>query len=336
MGNAGAAFGESSILGAIFFGEGMSMKVRPTLGLHLANFAAETHRGGWEHLFALARAADVAGIDRVMVSDHVVMGEALDDYARPEIGGRAGGQQPTGPDGLWLDPLVTLSMVAAQTRRVRLSTQILLAALRRPVTLAKSVATLDVLSGGRLDLGVGVGWQQAEYDAAGLPFATRGKLLDHTLEVCMALWSAGGASIASPYLNFEKIHQAPKPLQPNGVPFWISGTVRETTARRLVRFGQRWIAWGKDENMAESLPRMRDAIAEAGGAPETLLASGPLPMKLSPDRSLDIPATMERMIGRLEAGQTDFTFFFTDQGDENAKTEKLSKIVEAFDAATGR
>ena len=122
------------------------------------------------------------------MSDHVVFGERLEEYGRPEIGGQAGGKQPTGPDGHWLEPLTTLSVLAGMTSRIRLGTNILVAALRRPAVLAKSAATLDVLSGGRLDLGVGVGWQREEYDAAGLDFDGRGRLLDHTLEVCQTLW----------------------------------------------------------------------------------------------------------------------------------------------------
>ena len=166
----------------------MTSKFKPQLSLHLINLAPEGHTAGWGHLLALARACDAAGIDRVNVSDHVVFGEALEEYAKPEVGGREGGKQPTGPDGHWLEPLTTLAVIAGQTSRVRLGTQILLAALRRPVILAKSAATLDVLSGGRLDLGVGVGWQKAEYEAAGLAFERRGKLLDHTLEVVQTLW----------------------------------------------------------------------------------------------------------------------------------------------------
>src|SRR5207249_1852570 len=81
-----------------------------------------------------------------------------------------GRRQPTGPDGHWLEPLTVLTAVAAQTTRVRLGTYILLAALRRPVILAKQLATLDVISRGRVDLGVGIGWQREEYEAAGLDF----------------------------------------------------------------------------------------------------------------------------------------------------------------------
>ena len=194
----------------------------------------------------------------------VVFGEALDEYGKPEVGGRTGGKQPTGPDGHWLEPMTTLSVVAGATSNVRLGTQILLAALRRPVILAKTTATLDVLSGGRLDLGVGVGWQKAEYDAAGLSFEKRGRLLDHTLEVCQTLWTEMRASYTAPELTFDGIHQCPKPTRPEGVPVWISGTIRDTTVRRLVRFGLRWIPWGADDlNMIDSLPRMKDAIAKA-------------------------------------------------------------------------
>jgi probable F420-dependent oxidoreductase len=314
----------------------MASKFRPQLSLHLLNFAPEGHTAGWEHLLAFARASDAAGIDRVNVSEHVVYGEALAEYAKPEIGGREGGQQPTGPDGHWLDPLTTLSVVAGQTKRVRLGTQILLAALRRPVILAKTAATLDVLSGGRLDLGVGVGWQKAEYDAAGLSFEKRGKLLDHSLSVVQTFWRETRASFSSPELSFENIHQCPKPLQQGGVPFWISGTIRDTTVSRLVRFGQRWIPWGKDDgDMTASIPLMKEALAKAGGNPDELQASGPLPAVWGA-AGLDIPRTMERVPASLAAGQTDFMVPFMPGPDEAANTAKLREIVEAFDAVTGR
>jgi alkanesulfonate monooxygenase SsuD/methylene tetrahydromethanopterin reductase-like flavin-dependent oxidoreductase (luciferase family) len=204
------------------------------------------------------------------------------------------------------------------------------------VILAKSAATLDVLSGGRLDLGVGVGWQKAEYDAAGLSFERRGKLLDHSLEVIQTFWRERRASYSSPELTFEGIHQAPKPLQPGGVPIWISGTIRDTTIRRLVRFGERWIPWGKDDgDMTESLPLMKDAIAKAGGNPDALQASGPLPAVWG-DSGLDLPRTMERVPARVAAGQTDFMLPFMPSADPVADEAKLRTIVQAFHGVTGR
>ena len=104
--------------------------------------------------------------------------------------------------------------------------------------LAKQLATLDVLSHGRVDLGVGIGWQREEYEAAGLDFGTRGRLLDHSLEVCQTLWREQRANFASPELSFDAIHMMPKPVQAGGVPIWVSGRVNERVAQRLARFGQ--------------------------------------------------------------------------------------------------
>ena len=151
------------------------MPLEPRLSISLTTYAADDP-GSWDHFVDRARAADAAGVDQAVVSDHVVFGENLEAYGRPELGGSEGGKQPTGPDGLWLEPLTALTFVAGVTNQIRLGTNILLAALRRPVVLAKTAATLDVLSGGRLDLGVGVGWQREEYDAAGLDFDGRGAL----------------------------------------------------------------------------------------------------------------------------------------------------------------
>src|SRR5437899_12022067 len=198
----------------------------PGLSIMLRSYApADPGPGGWQPMFDRARAADDAGIDRIFVSDHVVFGENMEAYSRPEVGGQEGGRQPTGPDGHWLEPLTVLTALSSVTSRVRLATGILLAGLRRPVVLAKTAATIDVLSGGRLDLGVGVGWQREEYEAAGLDFGNRGELLDHTLLVCQAFWRDTAAKLDTPMLAFDAIHMMPKPAQPGGVPIWVSGRI---------------------------------------------------------------------------------------------------------------
>ena len=207
----------------------------PTLSIPLVNFSAEDP-GGWQWVVDRAIAADRAGIDRVAVSDHIVFGENLEAYGRPELGGSVNGRQPTGPDGHWLDPLVLLAMVAARTERIRLHTGILLAALRRPAALAKEAATIDVLSGGRLELGVGVGWQREEYEAVGLRFEDRGRLLDETIAICQTLWRDPVASFDGESSSFDRIHMLPKPAQNGGVPVWITGTINNSVLARLVRF----------------------------------------------------------------------------------------------------
>jgi probable F420-dependent oxidoreductase len=306
------------------------------LSIGVKSFAAEDP-GTWEPLFDAARIADEAGVDRLVVSDHVVFGERLEEYGRPEIGGQAGGKQPTGPDGHWLEPLTTLSVLAGMTSRIRLGTNILVAALRRPAVLAKTTATLDVLSGGRLDLGVGVGWQREEYDAAGLDFDQRGRLLDHTLEVCQTLWREQRSAYDSPELHFDATHMMPKPLQPGGVPVWVSGTINPRVVRRLARFGSGWIPWGPAAaDPLTGIAEMRERLAEAGRDPEGLQVTGALPLVKAEDGSLDVDRTMEVVPKLAEAGLTDLRGGFRLPDDRSAAVEELSAIVGAFRAAAGR
>jgi len=307
------------------------------LSIHLCNFSAD-EQPNWGEMFAFARAADAAGVDRLLVSDHVVFGERLEDYAKPEVGGTSGGQQPTGPDGHWLDPLTTLSVIAGMTSKIRFRTQILLAALRRPAVLAKMAATLDVLSGGRLDLGVGVGWQRAEYDAAGLKFEGRGTLLEHALDVCQTLWRDQRATYNSPELAFEAIHQSPKPIRPEGVPIWTSGTFRDSTVSRLAKYGPRWIPWGQDaRNLKESLPRLKEALSKAGGDTENLQVNGSLPIVKDANGLMDIARTMEGARALSEIGVTDFSCPWNPRAKDAAEAEaKLRPVVDAFRSAVGR
>jgi probable F420-dependent oxidoreductase len=299
------------------------------LSVFLPTYASEDP-GRWDHVFDVARAADLAGVDRLVVSDHVVLGEHLDAYANPESGGVEGGRQPTGPDGHWLEPLTVLTTIAAQTNRVRLGTYILLAALRRPVVLAKQLATLDVLSRGRLDLGVGIGWQREEYEAAGLDFGSRGRLLDHSLEVCTALWRDERADYASPELRFEGIHAMPKPVQAGGVPIWVSGRSNENVARRLARFGRGWIPWGGDAaDPAASIPSMRERVERAGGDPGFAVLA-PLPLRRQADRSLDLAATMAQLPQLVDAGVTDLLVHLAVPESFAAAEDALSTLVAAF------
>jgi len=307
---------------------------RPQLSIMLRTYAAED-QGTWQPVLDVARAADAAGVDRVLVSDHVVFGEHLEAYGRAETGGVEGGKQPTGPDGHWLEPLTTLTVLCGMTSRVRLGTNILIAALRRPVVLAKAAATLDVLSGGRLDLGVGIGWQREEYEAAGLDFGTRGRQLDLTLEVCQTLWREPRAGVDLPGLAFDGIHMMPKPRQPGGVPIWVSGRLNERVARRLARFGSGWIPWGEDaDDLASSVPRMREAVAAVGGDGDAMQVAGTLPTVRREDRSTDLDATMERVLPLVAAGVTDFRAYVPVPSGYEAAVDSLRGIADAFHDGT--
>ena len=308
--------------------------MKPRLSMHLVNFAAGPP-GDWQRLFDLAAAADRAGIGRLVVSDHVVFGERLDLYGDPARGGLAGGRQPTGPDGAWLEPLTVLAMVGARTERVRLCPMVLLAALRRPIVLAKTAATIDVLTGGRLDLGVGVGWQQEEYEATGLDFTARGRLLDHTLEVCHALWTQPKASVSDEHLSFASIHQMPKPTA-GTVPVWISGTVNRRSMARLARYGSGWIPWGPDaQNIESGVAAMRAAVAAEGRDPAEIEVTGTLPLVKDGDGNPQIGPSVAAVPDLAEAGVTDFRLGLQPPSGVDAAAEYLAPWAEAFEAAAG-
>ena len=311
--------------------------VSPALSVQLWNFALKDPGvGGWKPILAQARAADAAGVDRLVVSDHVILGENLAAYGDPKAGGVEGGQQPTGPDGHWLDPLTVLSMWAALTTRTRLMTGILIASLRRPATLAKQAATLDVLSEGRLDLGVGVGWQREEYEANGVPHAHRGARLDQTLDICQTLWREQSAAYQSEEVSFEKIHCMPKPLQPGGVPIWVSGRLNKRVFERIARFGSGWIPWGDDaRDPIGGLTRIREVL-EAAGRDASGFQVGTYLQNVKGDGGIDLERTMENVPGMAEAGITDFRAQLPIPDDYNAAVDYLSNVVQVFRKAAGR
>lgn len=314
----------------------MTTKRPLQLSMVIKTFSAEDP-GGWSDLFTMAKACDVAGVDRIVVSDHVVFGERLEEYGKAETGGAVGAKQPTGPDGHWLEPLTTLSVLAGMTKTVRLGTNIIIAALRRPVILAKSASTLDVLSGGRLDLGVGVGWQKEEYDAAGLNYDGRGKLLDHSIDVCQTLWREQRAAFTSPDLSFEAIHMMPKPLQKGGVPIWVAGTIRGTTVKRIAKFGSGWIPWGPDAaNLTEAIPRLKEEVAKVGGNTDDLQVVGYLPVVKDSKDQMDVDRTMENLGPMIKAGVTDFRSSVTMTLEPGKAEDYLRNVVTQFRAAVGR
>jgi probable F420-dependent oxidoreductase len=262
-----------------------------TLSVGIPNFGSWVG-DDWRSLLDVARACDDYGVDRLVVNDHVVMGRRTDAYAW--------GRFPTAPDGPWLEPLTVLSAIAAVTTRVRLATGILIAPLRPAAVLAKTVATLDVLSGGRVDLGVGVGWQAEEYDAAGLAFRSRGSQLDDTIGACRALWSQLPASYVSATVSFDDTFCAPLPLQPR-LPVWFAGTLHARNVRRIVELGDGWI------------PIMGASLDDIRSGAELLRATADRPMCVqapaipvkAPDGSRDPEATMAGVPELVAAGATD-------------------------------
>jgi len=175
-------------------------------------------------LVDLASRAEEAGIDSVWVHDHVFnVGHVFD-----RIGGKP-----------YYEPLTLLSFVAARTRRVRLGTSVLVLPYHNPVRLAKAAATLDVLSGGRLIMGVGVGLIEKEIRALGSPYAERGAFTDEAIAVMRALWTQDEPKFDGKYSRFDGMKFSPKPLQKPTIPIVIGGVSRPAI-RRAARLGDGW------------------------------------------------------------------------------------------------
>ena len=306
------------------------MGTRPTLTVGLSNFGATFPSGEWRGFVDLGRAAEDAGIERIVVVDHVVMGPPTENYVW--------GKFPVPPDAPWLEPLTVLSAVAAVTTRMRLATGILIAPLRPAALLAKQVATLDQLSGGRVDLGVGTGWQREEYDAQGISFEQRGQLLDDTLAACRVLWRDTPATLSTPTLSFHDIYCEPKPVQPGGVPIWVAGTLHARNFARVVDHGAGWIPiMGESvDGIAEGGRRIRDAFTAAGRDPSTLQVQAPLRMATDGDGRPDLAASMASLPDLVAAGATDVIVTLRAFArDADAGPAAMVRIREAFDAATG-
>ena len=145
----------------------------------------------------ISQMGEELGFDSVSVTDHVVMGKNLHKYPF--------GKFPLPSEAPWYEPLSLLTMIAANTSKINLSTAILIAPLRNPALLAKTAASLDTISKGRLELGVGLGWQKEEFDTAGVNFEDRAEIFWETLEICKLLWQDSPISFQGKHFHFDEI-----------------------------------------------------------------------------------------------------------------------------------
>jgi alkanesulfonate monooxygenase SsuD/methylene tetrahydromethanopterin reductase-like flavin-dependent oxidoreductase (luciferase family) len=233
--------------------------------------------GDFAGVVGAARMADDAGIDMLSITDHVVMGEHIEKYPY--------GPFPMPLDYPWFEPLTVLAAVAGSTTNIRLSTGILISPLRPAVLLAKQLATLDVMSRGRVTIGLGIGWQREEYDASGLPWDTRYKQFD------------------------EKIYAYPRPVQPT-IPMWFGLKPTEKNFARIARYGNGWIPMDrKPEVIAGHAETMRAAFKAAGRDPKEIEIRVGVRPAVAPGKDRpDLDETFATIPALIEAGATTLEF----------------------------
>ena len=204
---------------------------------------------------AVLAAAEEGGFTTAWVVEHVVVPSGYaSTYPYDPSGRMAGGME----DFDLPDPLIWLAWAAARTTTLQLATGILIATQRNPLITAKEVATLDHLSGGRVVLGVGVGWLEEEFNALGVPFARRGKRLDEYIQAMRALWTEDKASFHGEFVNFDECISRPRPV--NGTVPIVVGGHTEAAARRAGRLGD---AFYPGRGSAEEITHMVDVMKRA-------------------------------------------------------------------------
>lgn len=234
-------------------------------------------------LVHMAREVEAVGADAVMVSEHIVMGPDAGVnglMANPREYALPGNQDPATP---WPSSLLLLSAIASATTTLRLFAGAVIPPLRHPLEMAKQLATLDLLSQGRLIVQPTVSWSRAEYDALGVDFDRRGELLDEHLAAWHILWRDTPASFQGRHYQFEDVYFEPKPSSPQGPALWFGGsTLHDRLLGRLVRYGIGFNPLGRPgpeelQRMAESLAaagRSADAIEMVGGTRASFPATG--------------------------------------------------------------
>ncbi len=304
------------------------------LGLHLGNYGTG-HTG--ERMLRLARLADAeAGFDSVWVSDHVVAPGQIETQVPSGARDRS---FSTDTAEVCYEAIVLLSAISSLTTRVRLGTSVLVPAQRNPLVLAKQLATLDAISGGRLDVGVGGGWLAEEYAALGASFEDRWTRLEETLEIFRLVWTEREASFAGATYTFPPVRMAPKPVTPGGPRITVGGR-----SPRALRIAGR-LAHGLNaarltpEEVGTSLARVRRHAEAAGRDPAaaTVLLRCDLPSQrdtpIDPQRPWVLAgsaaAVRDTVAAYAEQGATELIVTVS-PGDEGDQDRALLWLGEAL------
>ncbi len=221
------------------------------------------------HLTPLVQATEQAGFTGVAVSDHLFYPRTLES----EYPYTPDGQPMWTPATMWPDPFVTIAHMAAVSTSLHFSTNISIAPSRETLALAKQVGTASALSGGRVGIGVGVGWSREEYDATGFDFSTRGKRLNEMIPAMRALWTDEWASFDGEHVSFPEVRMEPRP--PAKVPVLVGGH-SPAAIRRAVTLGDGWVGVGYAPEDAEAkVAEVLAARAETdeAGAPFEIILS---------------------------------------------------------------
>jgi len=203
--------------------------------------------------------AERLGFESVWLPEHLVFTRSMTSSPHP-------GEDipPVPPDLPIFDAFAYLGFLAGRTERLRLGTHVFNIGLRHPFTSARGALTVDVLSGGRFEFGVGASWLRQEWEAAGLDFTTRGRRVDEAIEICRRLWTEETITHHGEFFSFDEVVFQPKPVQPGGPPILIGGE-SDAALRRSARLGDGWLGMGHTfASAAPQIARLHELLAVEG------------------------------------------------------------------------
>ena len=233
-----------------------------------------------QYLRTLAELVERLGFGTLWAPEHVVL---FDTYAESKYPYSADGAFATTGDADWMDPFIALTWAAAHTSRIRLATGICLVPEHNPLELAKVVASVDRLSGGRFALGVGIGWSSEEFKALGIPFERRAQRTREYIDVMRRLWSEERTTFHGEFVNFDAARSYPKPEQGGRVPI-IFGGESGPALRRVAEYGNGWFGFNLTPDTAKAkTDRLHALLRENGRAPhEVEIIAAPYTQPVAP------------------------------------------------------
>ncbi len=214
----------------------------------------------------ISRVAEEVGFESVWGGEHVIFPSRIESrYPYTEDG-----KVPATPDTPIPDPLIWLAYVAAAAPTLRLGTCILILPQRNPLVLAKELATLDHLTGGRVELGIGVGWLKEEFDALGVPWERRGRRNDEYVEALRTIWSGSHVEYHGEFVDFEPLTCTPRPVQGADIPILVGGDT-DVAIRRAARLADGYFPGeGEPARLAELIASVRAACEERDRDPDSV------------------------------------------------------------------
>lgn len=270
-------------------------------GLHLPASSATVKA---EELVRFAQHAEALGFYCLTVADHVIVPKNISVPYPYTVDGKYPGT------GYHLETLMTMGYLAGATQRIRFVTSVMILPYRNPIVTAKMLASLDVLSGGRVIVGAGVGWMKEEFETIRTePFEERGKVTDEYIAAFRELWTSDNPTFNGKYCRFSNIAFLPKPVQKPSIPIWIGGHSKQAI-RRAARLGDGWHPIGgvptiplEPEDIVKDMSMLREYAEKAGRDPKTIRVA--LKGSLFDREKQITPGKRRRFIGSAEEVASD-------------------------------